>query len=233
MSRSKFLMVAAVAAFAALVAPATSKAGFVVHITDGTTTYDVTPAGNDYANTFSFTGLSVKLTLTSNSPGADGIGQLSQISTEVKASGAVTARNITIKVISDGFALGKNQGDLNTTLSSTKLNGTGSSVKAEGYTLIDGVKVTGSDVKITSAAGGFSPNDQTGISLGNTFTLGNQLTLHLAASTGGEREIANATLSSTVTATPAPAGLVMLATALPFAGFLRRRLRKSEVATVA
>lgn len=48
---------------------------------------------------------------------------------------------------------------------------------------------------------------------------------------------ANATVdfqvNSVVTAAPAPAGLIMLAGALPFAGLLRRRLRKSELATAA
>jgi hypothetical protein len=48
--------------------------------------------------------------------------------------------------------------------------------------------------------------------------------------TAGNR--ANITTTSSVVV-PAPAGLILAATALPFAGLLRRRLRRPEATTAA
>ena len=62
------------------------------------------------------------------------------------------------------------------------------------------------------------------------YTVSNSITITLAG-----RATLNFQVVSTVTPTPAPAGLVMVAGALPFVGFglIRRRLRKGEPVTAA
>lgn len=62
----------------------------------------------------------------------------------------------------------------------------------------------------------------------SNYTVSHTVTLTLAASAS-----INFQARTDVTPAPAPAGLIMLAGALPFAGLLRRRLRKSELATAA
>jgi hypothetical protein len=69
---------------------------------------------------------------------------------------------------------------------------------------------------------------QRGTSYNLTETIGINLT---AANTNGNG--VSFQMNTVVTPAPAPAGLIMVATMLPFAGLLRRRLRKSEVATAA
>jgi hypothetical protein len=49
----------------------------------------------------------------------------------------------------------------------------------------------------------------------------------------GLNQTFGASASGTITAVPAPAGLILAATALPFVGLLRRRLRKPEATTAA
>jgi len=239
MFRSRFLLTAAVAVAAALAAPATSQATFTVTIKEGATTVgSFTDSDNDGIITiaagptafgdFSITGsFSSSTRLTPNvSPATLMISALSVVNND-----ATNAHTLTIEVSDSPFSTPVGPKNLWSNLSATALNGTYSITNA-----IDGVNGTtvtasgtgpGSIVYGQGVNGVFNGPYTTGA----TYTLSMLATINLNA--GGQLQTEGG--NAQVFPTPAPAGLVMLAGALPFAGLLRlrRRLAKPEATTAS
>jgi len=238
MFRSRFLLTAAVAVVAALTAPALSQAGYSVTISDGTTSQTFTGDPDEFGiyditKTFTYSGGALKVTLhgTTNSPGSpEGLAQVTSQTTSVEGTGTLTAKTITVTNSTTDFSLSPLNGTLTTWLQATTLLGT-----ATGNSMIDGSPNIASAV--SSSGTGSNDSSSTQVSYGDPFSLGNTVTLNLAAHTvsSGSQILAQVQLDSSINAAPAPAGLVMLASALPFAGLLRLRRRqpKTDVVTAA
>ncbi|MBP3960486.1 hypothetical protein J8F10_35115 [Gemmata sp. G18] len=246
MSRLKFLMVATVAAAAALVAPAKSEAALTVTIKDGANTTILTDGDNDglittpTAATNSTTGGVVvggyRIGLTSSfTPGAISSELTTNTTLRVFRTGGAISGPLTITVLEDNLTtpVAPASGLLNllNALTLLQVTGTGSNVSV--VTIASNIPAGAGDPTSTSAVTLSNPNSggdshTTFKQTTNPYSLSQVFTVTLGS--GGS---ANFSGTGSVNAAPAPAGLVMLATVLPFAGMLRRRLRKSEVATVA
>jgi len=245
MFRSSFLWTAMAAVAAALAAPATSQATFTATlsvdggsgftITDGTT--GVNPDG----------ALDGTISLAPPPPNSAALGPFvasGSVTTSNSASGAIPAtlrinsfslqntdsiaHALTLTIEDDKFTNPQELKILWSNLSATSLNGT---FALTNY--VDGV--AGTTLTATGNGAGviaygqptngifeepFAPN------VGTNYSIKMVVTVTLAG--GGSLELAGA--QARVYPTPAPAGLVMLAGALPFAGLLRlrRRLPKPE-----
>lgn len=228
MSRLKFIVASILAAAALLTTSLESQAGFTVTVSDGTNSYTFTSSdGNNILDQHTVGNFLVSIDAYSNSPGVDGSGEISNQTIDIKnVSGNVDATTLTITAVSTGFTISPNPLSVLTSLSASKLTGS-----ADGYSSINGTQVVGSDVHIQ----GVDATSSTALTDASTpFSFGNTMLIHLNASTGSSgRQLANVTIDSEVTAAPAPAGLVMLISALPFAGILRLRRREAEAATAA
>jgi hypothetical protein len=228
MFRRKFLMAAIVAAIAVISAPAKSQAGFVITVSDGTNP-DLTFVsgtnlifGSDTLGDYTIT-----VSGFANSPGGL-VSLLSNTTIGVVTTGPAAAVTLTITAVVDGFtnipaATGVH---VFTSLSASILEGS-----ATGHTELNGAPVVGSAVAIPGP--GQDDANSIGTIPSNPYDLGNVMVLSLDAYTGTTlSQRATVGLDSNLTAVPAPAGLILAATALPFVGLLRRRLRKPE-ATIA
>ncbi|AMV27741.1 hypothetical protein VT84_25290 [Gemmata sp. SH-PL17] len=244
MSRLKFLMVATVAAAAALFAPAKSEAALTVVIKDGANTTTLTDGDNDgliqtTAATNATTGGIVvggyRIGLTSSfTPGSFSSDLTTNTTLKVFRTGGAISGPLEITVMEDNLTTptAGPSGLLNLLNSLTLLQVGGSGSQVSAVTTASNIPAGPGDPKSTSAvtlsALGSGDSDTTFAQTTNPYSLKQVFTVTLGS--GGS---ANFSGSGSVNAAPAPAGLVMLATALPFAGLLRRRLRKSEVATAA
>jgi hypothetical protein len=234
MLRFKFLIAAALTATALLGTPTVGKAGFTVTVSDGmggTLNFNDNGTGI-ISNSGTLDGFTIAILATSNSPGANGVALLTNQTTQITSINGTTlssALNLTITSSSDGFTLDPTHGTLQTSLQSNVLQGS-----VAGVSMINGAPVTASAVALNDPNATITSNVQA--SWTNSFTLGNQQLLTINAGTySSHQQVAEVQISSQVTAAPAPPGLVMLVSALPFAGLLRlrRRLAKAEAATVA
>jgi hypothetical protein len=245
MFRSKFLMAATVAAIAALAGPATSQAGFTIHISDdlGNIPFNAVVGGNSYNNnTIVMGGLKINITLTSNAPGNNSNSQVDTAAISVSTTaGGIPATKLTISVISDTFlnAPGLVGATLFTSMGFSNLQNLGitPTATASGFSTINGLHVVGSDVSVPDVLG--SSTSSVPLFVASPYTLGNTMILDLHAYSGEPTGQANVNITSFLDGqgnfqiTPAPAGLILAATALPFVGLLRRRLRKPEATTAA
>jgi len=241
-------MVATVAAAAALVAPATSQAAFKLTLTGGAPdplvvndryTGSPTPDANDGSNlkgTINFSdtygGLSISTTSgTSNLPGVP----QAKVTTSnlVISNTSGSTKTITVMFSEDGYTgpggIGT-QDFLNGFVSNfTGTGGVSFKFHAQVIENGGGSTYTTSDVTLTTVNSANSPTNTVAFTRAtSSYTL-----ISWAEITLDNNSDVTFNTRADVTATPAPAGLLMFATALPFAGLLRRRLRKSEVATVA
>jgi hypothetical protein len=258
MFRRKFLMAAIVAGIAALAGPATSQAAFSVTMQSGgsgpfVVTDNLASPGNGGSGGYfdndlvstnpnqinisssqvgNLNGFSFTIIATSNSPGSPATGGVVTSSVISLQNNGLTAQRIVFTIFSDGFTIpgagplaistvitslsGLTQADLGTGLTQSQIysTGTGStsaSTDPDAYFQSGLTLVTG-PVGFTSAG-----------------TYSNQLVLDLYLDPG---DIVFMQVASNVIA-PAPAGLILAATALPFVGLLRRRLRRPETTTAA
>lgn len=231
MFRLSFWKAAIVAAIAALAGPAVSQAGFTVTVSNGTNSHTfVSSDGHNINDSVQLGSLLVSIDASTNAPGSDGLGTISSQTLDVKnVGGAMAATTLTVTSEATGFNLEKAPFSVLTAMSSSKLKGTG-----EGYTSFDGTKVAGSDVSLSGP--GYAESTATVTTGPSQFALSNTMILHLNATSGGSAtsplSLANVTLDTEVVAAPAPGGLILALTAVPFLGAIRRRLRKpvTEVA---
>ena len=258
MFRRKFLMAAIVAGIAALAGPTASQAAFSVTMqSGGSGPFVVTdnlasgtvPSGGYFdfdltttsPNTISIAssqvgnlnGFSFSLISTSNSPGSPTAGGLVTSSVISLSNNNATAERITLTFFSDGFAI-PGAGPLSLSTVITSLIGDLTPADLGAGLTQSQIYSTGSGS--TSASTNPAAYFQSGttlitgpVSFTSTGTYSNQLVLSLYLEAG---EDAFLQVGSRVIA-PAPAGLILAATALPFVGLLRRRLRRPETTTAA
>jgi len=242
MFRLKFLTAALVAAVAALGTPMVSQAAFTVTIWDGVNAAVVISDGGagdangqanriNYANTYF--GYDIDIRARTNSPGGETLlgpngAELFQNSITVKDSGTGPASGpLTITIFSDGY-----QPFGASVSNSTVVNTLAASAVSPGTTVSLSTAVNPGSGTVTTlgaqlTAAGEATTYAYPSSLGNPFSVTQVATVTLGPSSGAG---ATFTGTSTVVA-PAPAGLVMAVTALPFFGLIRRRLRKDAAPT--
>jgi len=203
--------------------PATARAGLSVTLSEvGGPTQTFNDTDNDGIITFSGVNFGDfkfdVFTVTSSSPGTGPDGAYvadTQFAVRNSASGD---RTLLLSVDSDGFTAPGNAGQtlfLTNSLASSFLTGGNAAFKSA----LDG--------QWTSEVGLTGPGDSPAISTrsvvrsGASYTVSNVLTLTLGSN-------GKANIDATTTVTPAPAGLVLAATGLPFLGlgFWRARRRK-------
>jgi len=228
-------MAAFVAAIAALAGPATSQAGFTIEISDnhGNTTGILTPGGIDYSNIFTLGNYQINFTASSTSPGTPDQSYLSSGTISVKAINHDTGTTLHFTVSSDGFTNSVPGGTAfyTSTLTASLLNGSGT-----GFSTINGGQFS-STLAITGAQ---TSTESGGVLMpGNPYSLGTDVTLVLG-DTAANHQAATSSFSTQLgdneghlLITPAPAGLILAASGLPFLGLLRRRLRRAEPTVAA
>jgi len=229
MYRRKFLMAAIVAGIAALAGPATSQAAFTITIHDGVHADVVFSTSGNLINDSAVMGnYTVTVTGFSNSPGfADS--QVSNTAIAFTTTGPTAATTFTITAADDRFTniAAGTLSNVHTFFAASTLNGTG-----VGISNLNGSPVAGSAINLAGTSSGTS--DTTATVPTNPYEFGNTMTLNLNASNVTTRNRqANVEIDSSIRPVPAPAGLLLAATALPFCGLLRRRLRRPEATTVA
>jgi hypothetical protein len=239
MFRSRFLMAAFVAAIAALAGPATSQAAFTIKISDGVNPdINISGSGSTYSNNnIILGGLNIQITVTNNSPGTTSNSQVSNTTLAISAAnGAIAATTLTITVNVSGFAnaAANTPANIHTSSSASTLEGT-----SNAFSTLNGSHIAGSDVSLPNG-GGFGFKDSAVNTPSNPYSLGNTLVLSLDAFVGSkDNTLANVNVDSKLTSpgnlrfVPAPAGLILAATGLPFFGLLRRRMRRTETAVAA
>jgi len=217
----RFIFAALVAAVGVFVAPATSQGAFTVRVQSslgGDTTF-VSGNGQDLNGaTVTFNNVQITINASNNNPGSPGVGTLSTQTIDVIAvRGTVAAQTLTITTSADGFTTNPSPLTIHTEIPKSKLLGS-----ASGYSMVDGTKVTNSDVVI----GGTEATDVSVTPAGSPFNLGNVLTINLNKASGvSNTSLANVTLETDAIPAPAPAGLILLAGVVPFVGLIRRRLK--------
>jgi hypothetical protein len=246
MFRSRFLMAAFVAAIAALAGPATSQATFTLTLPDATTVNDGGTNHILYSNdTFSVGtetySIFVRANTTDFSPSVY-IQGITDLSISVQHVGGTSGPHVVtlglnwngiMSPTDQGFGIWFNTGMQAGTVSfgSVALHSeaTGSSSSfAQTDLLVSGNfnSATGKDSLIVP----FVPGNDTPYTITQGFTItlpGDDvfnISAHgaISAFPGGNLEIV-----------PAPAGLILAATGLPFLGLLRRRMRRTDTTVAA
>jgi hypothetical protein len=248
MFRRKFLTAALVAVAAWLTAPAVADAGFKVEVRiDGELVDTIngtyrpatglwTASGeNDYAVAGGF--VTVEFRAQSNNPGSAAGAWVFDTTTNLINSGS-GAHRITISAIGDEFGAPGAAGDeLSLTNRITSLGGTGitgpNADNLDVYGLVDPDSNPGTNNEVRTDARSYSPRVVNGFTIyetpferftrGANYDLTNVIDLTLGSDRSGQ-----ITTQATVV-TPAPSGLILAATALPFLIGLRRRLRTVPV----
>jgi hypothetical protein len=240
----KFFLTAAVAVLGGLIAPSAAKAQFVLTLSAaGTSTVTIdfanytvnqleTVSGVGYniefivnsANSVSilypqstYAGYGLGSTLTTTSPNV-GLSAESQADFTVTDSSATSA--LTIGLSSGGFNVSNPNVTLWDTLSGSGMNG---GALSNAYTTVGSSSVVNAQTNSIGISGNttVSSNFVTGILTAPTSTtLADYVTI-AATPTGSD----TFSFTSNIVASPAPSGLIIAATMIPFFGVLRRRLR--------
>ena len=246
MFRLKFWTAALVAAVATLSVPAVSQAAFTFKltlsdgvngdlvITDGDVGVDLDTDAKAIFYKGIYNGYDVKILANTNSPGGGTIlgpngAELFMNSFTVEKVGNVAAP-LTITVFANEYAPFADTVTNATVINS--LSGSGISVGStvtSSTTVSPGTgDVTTPEAKITPLAGADTTYSYPA-SLGNPFSVTQTATITFDTSSALQSKV-NFDATSTIIA-PAPPGLIMAVTALPFFGVIRRRLRKTGVPT--
>ncbi|MBY0227652.1 MAG: hypothetical protein K2W96_00085 [Gemmataceae bacterium] len=225
-----------------LVFTSQAEAAFQVKVTIGATTKTVNDNdvplgnvsdGNSTANEifaiFDFNGYRLQVTATTDSPGAGGVGTVTNATVSVRRTTG-TDTFVTVEVISDGFLIAGvgNSVTLLNELAPTLLrsNQTGPGASIDGTSTADGTSTPTATATNTTAV-----TTSTTVLIGNSpFQISSTMVLrNLSNSNSNNQQDANVTLTTTATllAVPVPPAIALLASALPFGlAFLRRRKAK-------
>jgi hypothetical protein len=255
MFRLKFLTVAIVAAVATLMAPATSQAAFKVNVYIDGGLVDTVNGTQDpitglwsasktqsYGTSLNF--VTVQFTAESNVPGSATEGYVLNTTTNLTSGGtSATQHRIVLEAIGTPFSSPGVSGEqLYLSNRLTSVGGTGitsgpNSSNLDVYAQVDPDANTGTNNNVRTTAGSYSPKVVNGFTVydtntvaftrGTNYSLTSVVDLTLAAGKSGQ-----ITTNATVVA-PAPAGLIMALTAVPFLGVIRRRLRQTAAPTTA
>jgi len=260
MFRRKFLITAMLAAITLLAAPAVSQAAFSLQLSGGASTYTVNdqnspsnvgPYVDEKASALTgvnkilvssdsggnYNGIQFELTTTTNNPGTAVDGNVFATTAHLDNQTG-SGKTIVFTITSSGFTSPGQAGDklysqteltLITGLTQSNL---GTGAQQSSFT----TKITGAGQDPSSVTTNPSNWTTSGTQLwsdpvyftrGSDYTITSTYSVYIAAGARVDFQV------NSVVAAPAPAGLVMFAGALPFFGLIRRRLRKSDVATVA
>jgi hypothetical protein len=225
MFRRKFLMAVIVAGIAALAGPARSEAGFSLTLPD-------TAVVNDVGGVIAFSGdITVNgrvynVLLNSNvndlsSPTSEGI-LTTQIA--VKRVGGIGLNEDLVFSIVWNDPVGPNPAPLTFSAGGATNFGSQGSLHLVSTASPDLVTLTTDFTGSQDIGGDSAPFNRSS----TPYTISQEYTISLAG-TGTFSGV----FGAAVTAVPAPAGLILAATALPFVGLIRRRLRKPEATTAA
>jgi hypothetical protein len=253
MFRSKFILTAMVAVAAVLSVPAVSEAAFTVTVTiDGVSVFSQSLPDNSansagittIQGSFDNSGVSGSFTVNTNVPGGNTGMVLDSTGVITSVSGS---HEVVITATAQPFTSPGNPGDklslidgissLNATFGGVVMDLNNSTTLNLGsqdiYGLVDPDNNAGTSNSVRTS-GPFTKQGPSGdwtavtqFTRGSAYSLSSVIDLQLITGDSG-----SITTQATVFA-PAPAGLAMLAGALPFAGLLRLRRRKSEAVTAA
>jgi hypothetical protein len=235
MFRRKFFVTAILGALASMASPGTSKAAFTVTLHEvGFTDVTITDNGvgdsdpnAGYIQTNQAFGdfFIVANFATSNSADNVSPAQLGIQNTDATTNRTFTGtKTLTITVEDTNFnAPGSGWDKVTTALQALSNGGT-----VTYQTYVDGDAGT---LQSLSAIGTKTGTDYTYV--GSTpYSIKGVLTITMSAGVRSFRVQGDSTVEPGVNPVPAPGGLILAATAVPFFGLLRRRLRRTEAATV-
>jgi len=226
----RLLTTAVLAVVGVLTAPAVSQAAFTITVAvqgGGSHTFFAPSPYETILGSVTLNGLEITVIGKNNNTNSSDGGLLSTASIDVKsAGGTLSPKVLTITSSADGFTTNPNPLTVNTTLAASLLGGS-----ATGTSSINGAVLAGSGVSIVGAT---TDNSTVHASPGTPFTLGNEMVIHLAGSTArAGTPLASLTVTSALVPAPAPAGLMLIAGAVPFIGLLRRVLKRPITASEA
>jgi hypothetical protein len=246
MFRWRFLTAAVAAAVVALASPTTGRAAFTITlsatgyedivITDGVASGSngdtASETGSIQWNNGSVFGGYYKINVTADQIAGDlplygYAGQIQTITTTVEKLKDGSAPVLTIKVHDTAFDLAGTKYFLQNELTGTVTSASGS-VAAKSF--IESDETALAYVNKTQSS---DTTDKSVDVTANPFSLGNVMTI----SSLGDKGTASVTLTTTAVAdpgvnpVPAPTGLIMAVTAVPFFGLIRRRLRQTTAPT--
>jgi len=248
MFRWKSLTAALVAAVAVLASPAVSQAGFAVNIyLDGGATAAATVAGSGapgnysvfaqttnsagpgYVNSALIGGISFNLVSgETNNPGSS-TGFVTD--TTLAITNGSTAHTIRFEFVADAFTAPGQAGEqlgynMKVTTITNGLDMLNNPLQSDLYTrVVSGAYDGRTTANNFTQVGGVFVSDQQTFVRGATYDIYSNLQYTLGADASVQT-----TATSTVVA-PAPGGLIMAFTAVPFFGLIRRRLRKTAAPT--
>jgi hypothetical protein len=240
----KFLLTAAVAVAAGLIAPSAARADFTVQLSSGLTApvsidFTTTPNGSAGGLSWSFNnitqqetvsgsyaGYGISLGISTNAPTTPAL--VTQSDLTIVNSGAAKA-SLVVTVSSSPFIFGTTTVLAVDSIAASSL--TGGSLSSATTTVSGGSgSGTTSPIGLTSPLplGGSAASGTIAVAIGaSPATVSDTITIGDA--TGRD----SFSFTSDVTATPAPSGLILAATIVPFFGLLRRRLRQTVAPVVA
>lgn len=224
----------------------TSAAGTLndLDITTLSAPYYTTPSGNDKtfepgAITATSGGGTYTISLIAgyaNTPGTASDSYLQLTSLSVTHSGTVNQDLLTISITATDFTLPTSPVSLQSKLSGNFAN-TSATGSAKYESWFDGTNANyGTATAIVSPVFTLFPSGSAGGTyfadgtFANSFSLTSQVTIKGLSNGRNNAFVSGGISTDVVTATPAPAGLILVATAVPFLGLLRRRFRNSVVA---
>jgi len=254
----KFLLTAAVAVAAGLIAPSAARAQFALSLSNGVAadanqiTFGVAPTitgtGNASITGYSYTNVGgvqiVQMTIAyegytitsqfaeTNTPGSQP-GSILGMSNTTILNGNATKGNLTISTSATGYNLPVPQAALNATFSGAYfVPGTATATATATYSASNTLFGTG--ITVTSPTGTSISGSGTQLlgQASNTYSLTDTISLK-GIGTGLFNEFNGGNVGADVVPTPAPAGLILAATMVPFFGLLRRRLRQMATPVVA
>jgi hypothetical protein len=249
MFRPKFFFTALAAVLAVVLAPTTSQADFTITVQDGSNFASIGSTALNQATVSTLSGYSntggVEQLVASNLTVADASGGFYSIaitlartntpggpssyltlnSLFVSYSGPGTGGNLVVSTTATGFNLPVSPVIATTNYSGNFLAGSRNG-SATYMSSIDGQTIVDQTYGYNQSANNESGSLTTGYT--GTFSLTDQVIVSGLTNTDAFQ---SGSLSTNVVSTPAPSGLVLLASCLPFAALLR--LRKRDLATVA
>jgi len=248
-----YALTVAVAILGGVLAPSAAKADFTLTIDSTTidftslyTTYQsngtavgtidglffvINQNGTNVATlTGTIDGFSITFSASTTAPDGNP-GQVTNESINVKSNGAASGANISFTLTSTGFyGIPPDTGVIVTnTLVSSSFEGTTSAIT--GSTSV--TPATGSDPTLATLTSASSSSTSSEMTLtGTPYTISNTATIYGLGGDPGS-DIDQFSLTSTVQMAPAPSGLILAATMVPFFGLLSRRLRQMKAKMVA
>jgi hypothetical protein len=238
----KFLLTAVVAVAAGLIAPSAARADFTLGLSSGVAApvsidFTTNPSGNiggpggiTWGVNFlgqetvngSYAGYGLGLTVSTNAPSTPAL--VTQADGTIVNSGGAAAP-LVITVSSSPFTFTTPTVLANAVLSATAMTG---GALSSASTTVSGGSGSGTTAAIGLTGVGFIQSPTLAVAIGAS-----PATVSQTVTVGDKVGTDTFTLTSNVMATPAPSGLILAATIVPFFGLLRRRLRQTVAPVVA